>query len=154
MKKTIQIFVKKTYPGLGPINSTKYVTLGYAFNYLIPKQIAGIATKKQLKHIQILNDSRDRKKNLTYLNNITVKTRLEEITKINIRKKASIDKQIFGRITENEIIEAIRLLTNELISKKQIKIPNIKNIGVYVINIYISNKIKTSLVLHILPTII
>ncbi len=51
---------------------------------------------------------------------------LEKIRKIQIRKKIGQNQQIFGRITENEVIEKIVELTVYDLIKKQFKIPNIK----------------------------
>ena len=151
MKKTIQIILKKTDSRLGSKNDIKLVALGYAFNYLIPQQIAKIATKGEIQHINMLNNSRSKKEKLIHVDNINIKNNLQRITKINIRKKIGKNKQIFGSITENEIAEIIEILTQKSISKQNIELPYIKKIGIYTIKISISNTIEARIVLHILP---
>nr|YP_007878186.1 50S ribosomal protein L9 [Calliarthron tuberculosum]AGA63797.1 50S ribosomal protein L9 [Calliarthron tuberculosum] len=154
MKKTINIIVTKPHSILGPINTHKKVSLGYAFNYLIPQQFVEIATKGKLKHIKMLNNIKLKKDNQNYIHNLTIKRYLEQITKIKIRKKIGQNKQIFGSITENDIIEKIIQITGHLIEKKQIIMPNIKEIGIYNISIKIEDNIYSDIEIQILPNII
>lgn len=151
MKKNIQVIIKQQKSHLGPINSLKNVPLGYAFNYLIPKNIVEIATKNKIKHLQMLERYKYKKENELYLQNITIKEHLQQIKKINIRKKIGQNRQIFGSIIENEIIQKINNLTQLSISKKQIQTPLIKTIGIYNLQITLDNKIDININLYILP---
>nr|YP_010471039.1 ribosomal protein L9 [Synarthrophyton patena]UVF62868.1 ribosomal protein L9 [Synarthrophyton patena] len=154
MKKTIKVIINQQDSFLGPINTIKSVHLGYAFNYLIPNNLVEIATKGRIKHLNMLNNIKSQKANILYNKNLELKNNLKNIQKINIRKKLGTNQQIFGRITENEIIEQIIKLTGEKLEKKQIQIPNIKEIGIYNINIKIEESINTQIKLQILPIIL
>nr|YP_009660570.1 50S ribosomal protein L9 [Corallina chilensis]QCS25518.1 50S ribosomal protein L9 [Corallina chilensis] len=154
MKKTINIIIKKTNSGLGPINSQKKVALGYAFNYLIPQQLAEVSTKGKLKHLKMLNEIKLKKDNQNYIKNLNTKERLEQIAKIKIRKKIGQNRQIFGSITEQDIINKINQINGQLITKRQITIPNIKEIGIYNIKITIEDSIYINIELQVLPNII
>ncbi len=92
--------------------------------------------------------------NIIYSNNLKVKNNLEKIRKIQIRKKIGQNQQIFGRITENEVIEKIVELTGLRLNKKQFKIPNIKEIGMYNISIKIQENINCIVQLQIVPSIL
>nr|YP_009541682.1 ribosomal protein L9 [Synarthrophyton chejuense]AYR05691.1 ribosomal protein L9 [Synarthrophyton chejuense] len=151
MKKTIKVIIKDKNSKLGKINTIKLVSLGYAFNYLIPNQLVEIATKGRLKHIRMLKKVQSEQENIIYNNNLEIKDKLDKIQKINIRKKLGPNQQIFGRITENDIIEQLAHLTSEKINKKQIKMPNIKEIGIYNIHIKIAENLSSNIKLHILP---
>nr|YP_009589102.1 50S ribosomal protein L9 [Corallina ferreyrae]QBL75618.1 50S ribosomal protein L9 [Corallina ferreyrae] len=154
MKKTINIIIKKTHSRLGPINSQKKVALGYAFNYLIPQKLAEVSTKGKLKHLKMLNEIKLKKDNQNYINNLNIKECLEQIIKIKIRKKIGQNRQIFGSITEQDIINKINQITGQLITKRQITIPNIKEVGIYNIKITIEDSIYTNIELQVLPNII
>lgn len=151
MKKTINIIIKQKDSNLGPINSCKKVALGYAFNYLIPKELAEVATDGKVKHINMIHQKQVQKKNKIYSKNLIIKQYLEKTKKINIRKKIGQNQQIFGKITENEITESIFHITGQTINKKQIQIPQIKNVGIYNIKINIEDTIYVYVKLQILP---
>jgi len=151
MKKNIQVIIKENNSTIGPINSIQRVSLGYAFNYLIPQKIAEIATKNKVKHYKMLDQNKNKKENQEHLHNITLKDKFEQITKINIRKKIGKNKQIFGSIVENEIIDTIYRLTGQSISKKNLRMPIIKEIGKYQLIIVLNFKIKVNLQINILP---
>lgn len=151
MKKTINIIIKDHNSSLGPINSHKKVALGYAFNYLIPKQIAEIATKGKLKHITMLNNIQSEKRKTSLAKNLLKKEYLDKRKKINIRKKIGQNQQIFGKINENEITQNILQNTGQFINKKQIHLPNIKTIGIYNIKIDIDDTLYTFIQVQIIP---
>lgn len=154
MKKTVQVIIKQQGSYLGPANSIKLVALGYAFNYLIPNNIVEIASKGKIKHMQMLENLQSKQANVAYENNLKIKSNLEQLHKINIRKKIGQNQHIFGRITEQEVVEQIIKLTGEKMHKRQIKIPEIKEIGVYNISIKIEENMNTNIKLQVLPSII
>lgn len=151
MKKTVQVIIKAQGSYLGPINSIKSLALGYAFNYLIPNNMVDIASKGKIKHIKMLEKLKSKQAHITYENNLKIKSNLEKLNKINIRKKMGQNQQIFGRITEQEILEQIFKLTGEKLDKKQIKVPNIKEIGIYDISIKIEENLNTDIKLQVIP---
>ena len=155
MKKTVQIILKKDLHKLGHINQDKKVAKGYAFNYLIPKGLAEIATKGKIKHINMLNQIKVNKTSQKYQANLTVQRLLTQIKKINIRKKIGQNNQIFGSINENDISTHIFKLTGQQINKRQISLTlsDIKSIGIIKVFIKIDT-INTSINLNILPIII
>lgn len=152
MKKTVQVIIKQPNFSLGPVNSIKVVALGYAFNYLIPNNIAELASKGKIKHIKMLENFKSTQANIIYKNNLKTKINLEKLQKINIRKVIGQNQQIFGRITEQEVIEQIFKLAGEKLEKKQIKIPTVKEIGIYNINVKLEENISTDIRLQVLPS--
>lgn len=151
MKKTIQVIIKNTNSPLGPVNTIKSVSLGYAFNYLIPNNIVEIASKGRIKHINMLQNIQSKQNKKINQQNLDIKSNLDEIKKISIRKKLGSNQQIFGSVTEYEISEKIFMLTGKQLDKKQITIPSIKEIGIYKINIKIEENISSEIKLQILP---
>ena len=99
----------------------------------------------------MIHQKQVQKKNKIYSKNLIIKQYLEKTKKINIRKKIGQNQQIFGKITENEITESIFHITGQTINKKQIQIPQIKNVGIYNIKINIEDTIYVYVKLQILP---
>nr|YP_009397105.1 ribosomal protein L9 [Spyridia filamentosa]ARW66291.1 ribosomal protein L9 [Spyridia filamentosa] len=151
MKKTCTILIKKDTLSLGKKGNIKQVRPGYAFNYLVPKGIASIATKGEIKHNKMLQDAQKEKFAIEIIKGEQIKNHLDKIYKINIRKKTGENQQIFGRINEKDIIQKITEFSGQIIKKNHIKIPEIKTIGTYWIRIEILEKIDCNLKLNIIP---
>lgn len=151
MKKSITVIIKKKNLNQDPTKAIKKVALGYAFNYLIPNQIAEIATEGKIKHLKMIFDTLSKEKKLNYNNNLKIKQNLEKITICHIRKTCSQNKQIFGSISEQDIIQKIFQVTGQKIEKKLISIESIKQTGIYNCTILLDNNIITNIKLYILP---
>lgn len=151
MKKNITVIAKERSKTKDPIKRIQRVSMGYAFNYLIPKQIAEVATKGKVKHLNMLHDKISKNRDLAYNQNIKAKYKLKNINIILIRKQCSPSKLIFGRISEQDIATKILELTGQKVEKKQIRIIGNKKLGKHKAEIVIEENINTLLDLHILP---
>nr|AYR06190.1 ribosomal protein L9 [Renouxia sp.] len=151
MKKTIQIIVTHENSGLGKIGDIKAVKLGYASNYLLPNSLVEIASKGKIRHYHMLKEKELRLANHILDQALTLKNHLQTIKKISIKKKVGEHQQIFGRITEKEVIEALIKHTGKQLSKKHVEIPEIKKVGFHRITIRLTEKIYTFIILHLLP---
>lgn len=151
MKKTIQIIVTQENSKLGKIGEIKAVKLGYASNYLLPNSIVEIANKGKIKHHKMLKEKKSRQTYQIHEQALILKNHLQAIKKINIKKRVGEHQQIFGRITEKEVTEALIKHIGKQLSKKQIEIPEIKKVGLYQIIIKLTEKITTFITLHLLP---
>nr|YP_009397318.1 ribosomal protein L9 [Thuretia quercifolia]ARW66504.1 ribosomal protein L9 [Thuretia quercifolia] len=151
MRKKIKIILKEDYLNIGKKNTIDNVSKGYAFNFLIPNNIAEIATKNKIKHLKMFDSIKQKQ----IEDNKTRAEKLQKtfilIKKINLLKKAGENKLIFGSINEKEVINIILKQTNIKLDKKQIKIPSIKQIGVFSIEINLFYSIYCKLKLNIIP---
>jgi len=152
MKKNIQIIIKKNIPHLGEPGTITKTRLGYALNYLIPNNIAEIATPGILKHAEMLKKIKSKQLEEIKIQANIIKTNLEQIPKISIKKKIGDHKQIFGSVSEKDIISYILDCTGQQLEKKQISMPDIKEIGIYTLRIKIIENVFVDLKLQILPT--
>lgn len=151
MSRKITVIIQKAHKTLGKKNSIVSVSQGYALNYLIPNQLAKIASEGQLKHLKMIHRiEKSKLANAEYKNSI-LQQNLEKILKISIKKKLGEKQQIFGRISEKEIITILLEYTGAIIEKKQIYLPSIKALGTYNIRIEISQNRYTNFRLQILP---
>ena len=151
MKKNITVIMKETSKVKDPLRRIQKVSVGYAFNYLIPKQIAELTTKGKIKHLNMLHKKISESEHLVYDRNIKMKRKLESIDTIRIRKKCSPSKLIFGSISDQDVLIKIIQLTGQAIEKKQIAVMADKKLGKHKIEITIEEKIKAAIDLHILP---
>nr|WCH56403.1 ribosomal protein L9 [Hypnea sp.] len=154
MAKKITLIVKNAQYTSNKTEKIINVTQGYAFNYLIPKNIAEIATLGKLKHLKMLEEKRNKELKINKDKANIILTHIEKIQKVNIKKKHGNKQHIFGKVNEKDILNYIYIYTGYKLNKKQINMPNIKQIGSYKLNIKLFDKIETELLLNILPEII
>nr|YP_009295598.1 ribosomal protein L9 [Mastocarpus papillatus]AOL58082.1 ribosomal protein L9 [Mastocarpus papillatus] len=151
MKKSTTIIITDSGVKLGRKGDTIKVASGYAFNYLIPNNFAQLATKGKLKHSKMLQKVEQHKAAKTQIFAATIKKRIQYIPKISIYKTIGEKKQIFGKISEKEIINIMLNNANIKLEKKQIYLAEIKTIGTYTLNIQIFNGINLEFKLQVLP---
>lgn len=150
MKKSITIIMKAKNQR-DPQERIKKVSRGYAFNYLIPQQIAEVATKGKIKHLSMLQKIASSNKDLAYSQSISIKNKLDSMHAVHIRKKCSSEQLIFGSISEQDIVRRISELTGQSIDKRQVAILSNKKLGKYVARITIEEKIEALINLCIIP---
>ena len=146
MKKYIKVILRDSHPP----KITK-VSKGYALNYLIPKQMADIATKNKIEQVNLLSSLSTQKINRSQQKNLKINTIVNEITMIHIRRKCGSNYQIFGSVNEQEIKELISKTIKYPIDKKYIAVKQIKQLGTYLCEVMINEKIKSSIRIRIIP---
>lgn len=151
MTKKTKIIIKQNTTKLGKKGEVLSVNRGYAFNYLIPNNLAILATPGKLRQIQMFEQIKNIKIKQEKTDAKNIQQNLEEISKISIKKKVGDNQQIFGSVNEKEIIREIYNYTGYKIDKKQIYLPDIKTIGIYIIKINLLNTISVDLKLQVLP---
>nr|YP_009295246.1 ribosomal protein L9 [Dasya binghamiae]AOH77258.1 ribosomal protein L9 [Dasya binghamiae] len=151
MKQKISIVLKEDYTPIGQKNKVIRVARGYAINYLVPNNIAEIATKKKIKHLQMFELIQNKKLENNKLKANEEEKNLQLIHKISITKKVGDDYNIFGSINEKDVINKILQYTGIKLNKKQIKLINIKKIGAFYLEINLINNQSCQIKLYIIP---
>nr|YP_010865195.1 ribosomal protein L9 [Campylaephora boydenii]WGT74144.1 ribosomal protein L9 [Campylaephora boydenii] len=152
MGKHLTVIVKKTHPQIGNTGDIVKLSAGYIFNYLIPNNIVEIPTQGKIKHFQMFNTIEKTKKQNAIIKAQNTKQKIENIYKINITKKIGNKQHIFGSVNEKEVLSKIIHQTNQKLEKKDIGIPEIKQIGIFNLTIkYLDNK-KYNLLLQVVPS--
>lgn len=152
MSKKIKIILKKNYQNLGKKNNIVYATKGYTINYLIPNNIAIVATQKaiqQFKKFELIEKQKikENKKKIEAL-----KSELNTINKIIIFKKMGENQYIFGSISDKDIMQKVSDYVGVKLNKKYVEIPNIKKIGRFYTEIHLQHEELCKIQIHILPT--
>lgn len=151
MTKKINIILNENYKYIGKKGTISKVSLGYARNYLIPKNIAEFASEKKIKHYKMFQKIADKHNNQINIEANKIKSLLNTINKITTTKKIGENFQIFGNINEKTVIQTIHRQTSKILEKKQILMPGIKNIGTFKITILLTADIECSVNLNVIP---
>lgn len=133
-KRNVQVVLTKDVPNLGATGSIAKVRPGYARNFLIPRGLAVIASRanvKQIEHAKALGAQQIAKR----------KAAAEERAKefdglvLHVAKQVADDEtgKLFGSVVIADVIEALGVKGFEWVDKKQIILPedSIKTTGTY-----------------------
>jgi len=109
----MKVIIKKT-------NEVKEVALGYAVNYLLPKNLAIIATKKKLEELE-----KRKKEEVAVVEEDVLKNRqsAEKLDGkvIKLKVKAGKAGKVHGSITRKEIAKELDIMKANVVLEKPIK---------------------------------
>nr|YP_009327075.1 50S ribosomal protein L9 [Pleurocladia lacustris]ANS57584.1 50S ribosomal protein L9 [Pleurocladia lacustris]ANS57728.1 50S ribosomal protein L9 [Pleurocladia lacustris] len=152
-KKPIQVILTKDVPELGKQGTIIKVKPGYIRNYLIPFKFAKIANNKLINQFKSQQKELERKELEFTKKCLGIKELLESFGKFTTKKKVSENGVFYGKITKKHILE---LIINKAdlgidLNKNQLELPDMKNLGEYVIEIILTRNVKAKINLEILP---
>ncbi len=148
VKKNTQIILTQNIEKLGKQGEIKSVSQGYAYNYLLPRNLAIVATNDKLKQLEVSKQKKQHKKRqeLTVIEKIS--QRLSGV-RLELTKKASDVGKLFEGVGADEVVNLLKQQKNIDLDKKYIKLDKkIKDIGNHKIDIVLGNK-KTNIDLKI-----
>ena len=127
------------------------VAKGYARNYLLPKNLAIVATDTNLAVAEKIQEKR--------LEEITENKELAESIKLAladahlvIPQKSTDEGTLYAAVANNEIVEVIEKFSGFKIEESQIELNNqVKEIGLHNIKIRISEDVDFDVVLEVIP---
>ncbi len=135
MASTVQVVLKDNLDNLGSIGDVVRVRRGYARNFLIPRGLAVMATRSNLKQV-------DHEKKIQELR--AAKLRREQEASISdlenivlmVAKEASEGGKLFGSVTSADIVEALAA-KGVKVEKRKLLMPDkpIKEVGSYEVGV-------------------
>lgn len=140
----MQIILKKDVQNLGEAGDMLQVKDGYARNYLLPNDLAEIATKGAIKNRE-QNIARIRAKQEKMHNEaLELAKKIEEIGKLELAAKAGESGKLFGTITTKKLSEELLAKLGTEIDKKDLTLnAPINKVGEYELTIKLTSKVKT-----------
>ncbi len=139
----MKVILRKNFSQLGKIGDVVDVKDGYARNFLIPRQIAYLATEGNIKALEEEKKVVAKKEAANLDNARNLAAELEKIS-ITIPVKVGEEEKIFGSVTTQMIADAIKEKGFE-IDKRKIEISEpIKALGIYTVNVKLHSDVNAS----------
>lgn len=144
----MQVILKQNVPSLGKKGDLKNVKDGYYLNYLLPRNLAEIATGAKVKQAEEM-----RKREVVQHERIReqageIKEKLKGM-KIVIKAKAKGDK-LYGSITEKEILTALEEKLNVRLEKQHLLLSeHIKVAGMYEVPVRLAEGVEGKFTLEV-----
>jgi large subunit ribosomal protein L9 len=109
------------------------VSKGYLRNYLIPRKLAQPATRGAIEAIRQRQEAAERAAR-TAVEQAQENVSLLNRTVLTIPQQAGVDGRLFGSVTAQEIVNAIRDARGLKLDRRGVHMPEpIKNIGTYMV---------------------
>ena len=151
----MKVILLKKVKNLGNLGELITVKSGYARNYLLPKEKAILATKKNINIVET------KKMEMQLKLSEKIKIAYDRVEKINamhsivIKAKVGEEGKLFGSIGSRDIAESISLL-GVIVNKNEIRLPNgvLRNIGEHIVVFHPHNEIYSNITIKIISDII
>lgn len=140
----MKVILRQNYDSLGQIGEIIDVKDGYARNYLIPRKIAYVALKGNLRALEEEKKTVEKKKHLEIQAAEKLSAELEKVS-VTIPVQVGEEDKIFGSVTTQMIADALKEKGYDL-DKRKIEIEEpIKSLGIYGISIKLHQNVTSNI---------
>lgn len=151
VQKRTQIVLKQDVKFLGKTGELLSVKRGYYRNYLYPYGKAQIATPEFLKELRLEEERKEAEKRKIKEAAESDALMFKTIGMFNCRRKLGKGKQIFGTVTTQDLVDIIKAQTSRDFDKRDITLPEIREIGEYVAEIKLHPEVIAKVRLNVIP---
>jgi large subunit ribosomal protein L9 len=126
----MKVILQEDVSKLGKSGDLVTVSDGYARNYLIPRNLAVLATTRNLKQLEHVKRVADQRRARQLKSASDMRTRLTDLS-VTVTKPVGESEKLYGSVTQRDVEQALR---DESISvdKKRIRLEEqIRSLGVY-----------------------
>ncbi len=137
MSSTVEVVLKENLEHLGSIGDVVRVRRGYARNYLLPRGLAVVASRgnvRQIDHEKAVQAQRVAK---LRTEQEAIVAELAQVT-VMVAKEAGKDGKLFGSVTSSEVLDGLKAKGVDLeLDKKKLVMPDqpIKAVGSYEVGV-------------------
>ena len=140
---TMQIILKKDVQNLGEAGDVVTVKDGYARNFLLPSNLAQVATKGSLEARERDIARIKAKAEKLHAEALETAEKIEKLEVIKLSAKAGESGKLFGTITTKKLAEEIQALCGVEVDRKLITLDNpINKVGNFTMTVKLTSKVK------------
>lgn len=145
----IKVLLLKKVPNIGNMHDIVEVSNGYALNYLVPQGLGKIPTAQDVKRAEEMRKKQSQKSDEMKAHGEAMKKKIEGISPLMLKIKATDAKTLYGSIAEKDIAEELKKQHQIEIDPKQLKMTHIKSLGSHDMKISLGLGIHASLTVNV-----
>ena len=136
MASSVEVVLKDNLEHLGSIGDVVRVRRGYARNFLLPRGLAVIASRGNVRQIEHEKASQAQRIAKLRGEQEEMVAKLAKV-KLMVAKEAGEDGKLFGSVTSNDVLEGLKAKGVEDVDKKKLIMPDqtIKEVGSYEVGV-------------------
>jgi large subunit ribosomal protein L9 len=146
----MEVILQEDVPNLGPIGTIVRVRDGYARNFLLPRGLALVANRRNLRALEhqqrIVAAKVDRQRKLGQ----ALAQQLASVT-VTIRARAGEEGRLFGSVTNMDIERALRERGYDIDRRRILLDEPIKALGTSTITIQLARDLQAAITLTVEP---
>jgi len=147
----MKIILLQSYENLGKVGEIINVKPGFARNYLIPNRIASLATKQNIKSLEVFLKAQETKEAKNRINLEALSKKLNLLT-LKFSVNIGEDDKMFGSITSQMISDELEK-EGYTVDKKEIILEEpIKSSGSYKVIINLGYELDTKIKIKVLAS--
>jgi large subunit ribosomal protein L9 len=140
-----QVILLQDVDALGPRGTVVDVSKGYLRNYLIPRKLAQPATKGALAAAEVRSQAAERAAREA-LTKAREDAEVLDRTVLTIEQQAGDDGRLFGSVTTQDIVDAIKEARGLTIDRRRVHLDDaIKNIGTYMVVVEVADGVTATI---------
>ena len=140
----MKVILLQSYDNLGKVGDIVNVKPGFARNYLIPNRIGSLATKQNIKSLELFLKSQELKEAKNRVNLEALSKKLNSLT-LKFSVNTGEDDKMFGSVTSQMIADELEK-QEYVIDKKEIILEEpIKSLGNHKIEINLGYELETKI---------
>lgn len=147
----MQVLLIKDVDNLGYAGEVKKVANGFGRNYLIPQELAVIASPGALKQAETIRKAAEKQRARETEDAKAIVSQLEGVALLFERRAGETGK-LYGSVTSGDIAEALAEKTGIELDKRKVAVPEpIRNLGKQDVLIKLMIDVNTSVSVEVLP---
>lgn len=151
MSKRVQVVLNKPVNKLGKNGDLVEVAPGYARNYLIPQGMGVLATPGILRQVEQRRVKEEARLQAEKQAAEAQKAALQTVGRFVIQKQVGENEAIFGTVTSQEVVDAIKAITNQEVDRRGITLPEISRLGFYKAQVKIHPEVTAEVEVQVAP---
>ena len=142
----MQVILKKDVQNLGEAGDLVNVKDGYARNFLLPQNVAEVATEGALQNREQNLARIKAKQEKLHKEALEVAEKIEKFGELKLSAKAGESGKLFGTITTKKLAEELQVQAGIEVDRKNVSLnAPINKVGEYTMLIKLTSKVKTEL---------
>lgn len=148
MASNVNVVLRADVGNLGATGDVVKVKPGYARNYLVPRGLASIATRANVKQIEHEKEMARQKLAKLRQDQEKIAAELEKVV-IMVAKEAGEEGKLFGSVTAADVAEGLARKGYEIDKKKLVVPDQIKEVGTYEVFVKLQQGVQAKLKLEV-----
>lgn len=147
----MKVLLIEDVDNLGYAGDVKKVADGYGRNYLLPQNLAVLATPGALKQAETIRKAAEKRRAQETEDAKAIANQLAGL-ELLFERRAGETGKLYGSVTSTDIAEAIEAKSGIAIDKRKVALPEpIRNLGEQMVTIKLMIDVAAQIKVHVLP---
>jgi large subunit ribosomal protein L9 len=138
----VKVVLTKDVPNVGKAGEVREVSPGYMRNFLVPKQLAVIASTGEIKSLEARRSQIAKSQQKARTEAEILASKLSEVT-LTFGVRVGEQNRLYGSITSKDIADELARTTTITIDRRDIELPDaLKTLGTYSVPVRLGHDVK------------